>query len=209
MDGKGDLELAKRLQRYAESKQVPFYLFSMVGQSAKYNPLASGGITSKKDRIIELRNWTEDHYRKIGEGYLQIVFSLLAHDQIVNLIDQGRSAGIHAILSTQSLSDIEKKGGKPLVGQVMNNCNNYFIFRQNNHDDAEQLAKMIGTFDSHQITSQLEKSVGSTGVGTVRSTKEFLVDPDEIKRLGCGRQLLLNKQIFCISGVAIRKGVIT
>lgn len=29
---------------------------------------------------------------------------------------------MHAVLSTQSLSDIEVKGGESLVGQVLNNC---------------------------------------------------------------------------------------
>ena len=81
VDGKGDLALAHRVRDYAEQHQRPFYLFSMVGDSVRYNPLASGGFTAKKDRIIELRQWSEDHYRKIAEGYLQTVFQLLERMQ--------------------------------------------------------------------------------------------------------------------------------
>jgi hypothetical protein len=77
IDGKGDLELAKRLQQFALARGSPFYLFSMVGESLKYNPIAFGGFTSKKDRIVELRRWSEDHYRKIAEGYLQTMFRIL------------------------------------------------------------------------------------------------------------------------------------
>ena len=77
VDGKGDTELAKQIGKFAAKNKVPFYLFSMTGNSMKYNPLASGGITSKKDRIVELREWSEDHYRKIAEGYLQTVFMIL------------------------------------------------------------------------------------------------------------------------------------
>jgi type IV secretory pathway TraG/TraD family ATPase VirD4 len=338
VDGKGDLELAHHIQAMAKDLNRPFYLFSMVGDSVKYNPIATGGITSKKDRIIELREWTEDHYRKIAEGYLQTVFSLLerfkitvdlcglskylapdvlyelarqhkdvdairqielleknqrdisslvaeinnmtnseighlfdtsngnslvleealaenavvyfclqplkfpayaeclgkliindikalassqlersekqkiytifdefsvfAGDQIVNLINQGRSAGIHAILATQSLSDIQKKGGDPLVGQVLNNCNNYLILRQNHHVDAEQLAQVIGTTDAYQITTQIDQQARG-GAGTVRQTKEFIVHPDEIKRLGIGKLIFVSKQVFKIRLVAV------
>ena len=77
LDGKGDLELAQRVKDFALKNQRKFYLFSMIGESVAYNPLASGGYTSKKDRIIELRNWSEDHYRKISENFLQTVFYIL------------------------------------------------------------------------------------------------------------------------------------
>ncbi len=280
VDGKGDMNLAIRMQDYAKKKNVPFYIFSMLGESSRYNPLASGGVTSKKDRIIELRRWSEEHYRKIAEGYLQTTFALLdemklpidlntlsryldmdelfllarelkdknmmdkltrmennkkdvsglvaeidnlinseighlfdcshgdvitlekayrekaivyfclsplafpgyaktlgkliindiksllagnitrgkkdiiytifdefsvfAGDQIVNLINQGREAGVCAVLATQSLSDISVVGGQALVGQILNNCNNYIIQRQNNPNDASVLADIIG-----------------------------------------------------------------
>ena len=90
IDGKGDLNLAEKLKRFAEENGVPFYRFSMLGYSDKYNPLASGGYTAKKDRIIALREWSEAHYRKIAEGYLQTVFKVLT------------SAHIHLDLSTLS-----------------------------------------------------------------------------------------------------------
>jgi type IV secretory pathway TraG/TraD family ATPase VirD4 len=129
-------------------------------------------------------------------------FSVFAGDQIVNLINQGRSAGIHAILATQSLSDIQKKGGDPLVGQVLNNCNNYLILRQNHHVDAEQLAQVIGTTDAYQITTQIDQQARG-GAGTVRQTKEFIVHPDEIKRLGIGKLIFVSKQVFKIRLVAV------
>ncbi|OGT50848.1 MAG: hypothetical protein A3F17_09275 [Gammaproteobacteria bacterium RIFCSPHIGHO2_12_FULL_41_15] len=344
VDGKGDLTLANQMKSFAERQQRPFYLFSMIGDSVHYNPLASGGITSKKDRIIELREWSEDHYRKIAEGYLQTVFSILhtcgqsidlmtlakyldsgalydlvrnrhdrtlvekiekievnrhqissliaeieniaeseighlfdcqsgnvltlqkaleekavvyfclqplafpayaeslgkliindlkalaaaqlenqqkqklfvifdefsvfAGEQIIHLINQGRSAGIHAILSTQSLSDIAQKGGDALVGQIVSNCNNFIIQRQNFPQDAEQLANIIGTLDTLQITSQVVIQKGSTGAGSVRKTKEFIVHPDEIKRLKKGEGVMVNKQQFQVRGAWFRKSSI-
>ena len=332
VDGKGDCELLHRVQSMAEKYDVPCYTFSMVGPSMKYNPIASGGITSLKDRIIELRTWSEDHYRKLAEGYLQQVFklikqakiqvdlvslakyiesdawfelgnerndreiiaaaqeleemskdigslkaeiknlaqseighlfdcssgevitlekalsepcviyfclqplafpayaetlgkliindikayaakqlaertsqkiftifdefSLFAGDQIINLINQGRSAGIHAVLSTQSLSDIEQKGNDALVGQVLNNCNNYIIQRQNYPKDAEILANIIGTRDGYSFTSEYSRASMTTGTGSMRKTKEFIVHPDDIKRLSLGEAIYVNKQTF-------------
>lgn len=344
VDGKGDLELAKRIETFAKKKGVPFYLFSMVGESLKYNPVAFGGYTSKKDRIIELRKWSEDHYRKLAEGYLQTVFKLLekanisvdlhslaahlepeslyllarkmgdsslvkeierlesqqkniqsliaeieniaqseighlfdcssgevinldkalaenavvyfclqplafpayaetlgkliindikslvasllslsekvklftifdefsvfAGDQIINLINQGRGAGVHAVLSTQSLSDILRKGDDALLGQILNNTNNYIIQRQNNPDDAEILANIVGTKNMFQITSQISADQGGTGVGSVRETREFIVHPDEIKRLTLGQAVFVNKQNFRVQRVLLRQSSI-
>ncbi len=329
VDGKGDLELANKVRVICAKHNRKFYLFSMVGDSCKYNPLATGGYTAKKDRIIELREWSEDHYRKISEGYLQTVFKVLeqcninvdiktlaqyisgpnlsllarnsnndelikttaklseqekniqslifeienlanseighlfdcksgevlnlnqafdenavvyfclqplqfpayaellgklvindlkslisqqlsianknkkkiytifdefsvfAGDQIVNLINQGRGAGVHAVLATQSLSDISKKGGEDLLGQILNNCNNYIIQRQNNPNDAETLANVIGTRENLEVTAQLNNKMEN--VGSVKSVREFAVHPDEIKSLKLGEAFLAKK----------------
>ena len=124
------------------------------------------------------------------------------------MINQGRSAGIHAILATQSLSDIAKKGGNELVGQVLNNCNNYIIQRQNNHDDAEILARLIGTCDTFQLTSQIDGSSGTRGVGSVRATKEFVVHPDLIKNFKKGEGVCLSKLESSFKFTCFKKGTI-
>ena len=77
VDGKGDRDLAERVIAYAESCGRPAYLFAMNGGSCAYNPLSAGGYSAKKDRIVELREWSEDHYRKLAEGYMQTVFKVL------------------------------------------------------------------------------------------------------------------------------------
>lgn len=344
IDGKGDLELARRVKQFAFDKGRSFYLFSMVGESLKYNPITFGGFTSKKDRIVELRHWSEDHYRKIAEGYLQTVFKILekanvtldlhslakhltpeplyqlardlgeaslvkdiekledkkrdissliaeieniaeselghlfdcssgkvitldkafsekavvyfclqplafpayaetlgkliindiksllaslltqsekiklytifdefsvfAGDQIVNLVNQGRGVGVHAVLSTQSLSDILRKGDEALLGQILNNTNNYIIQRQNNPNDAEVLSNLIGTEFAFEVTAQLSVEQGGTGLGSVKQTREFIVHPDEIKRLTLGQAIFVNKQAFRVQKVLLRNGAI-
>lgn len=342
LDGKGDTKLAKRIEAFAKQQNRKFYCFNMRGHSHRYNPIANGGITSKKDRIIELRHWSEDHYRKIAEGYLQTVFQMLdrfniqtdlselanylradsfytlarenkdaeairliesleakerdvssllceienmvnselgelfktgkgnaftlkqaieenaviyfclqplafpayaeclgkliindikaltadflateqsnalycifdefsvfAGDQVINLINQGRGAGIHAVLSTQSLSDLESKGGEAFIGQVINNCNNFIIQRQNYHEDAERCAQIAGTCDDVQITSKVESQTSCFQTGSVRLTKEFVIHPDAIKCLEVGDVFTINKLNTGACRVKIRCG---
>jgi type IV secretory pathway TraG/TraD family ATPase VirD4 len=126
-------------------------------------------------------------------------FSVFAGSQVVNLINQGRSAGIHAILSTQSLSDLHAKGGDALVGQVLNNCNNYIIMRQNYHDDADQFALLIGTKSDCQLTLQVEGINGQFGTGSVREIKKFIIHPDAIKQLSRGEAFFLSKSHFSVT----------
>jgi len=346
IDGKGDLAIANKLQKFAEINQVPFYRFSMLGDSDKYNPLASGGFTAKKDKIIALREWSEPHYRKIAEGYLQTVFKVLtaakvkidlsmlskyceptplgllardlnqpelskevqglinkrkdiesliaeidniakselghlfdcsqgkvielrkaidekaviyvglqplafpsyaetlgklfindlksllseqlrhaevtpiplmmlfdefsvfAGEQVINLINQGRSAGAHAVLSTQSLSDIIAKGGDSLLGQVLNNVNNFIVLRQNYPPDAETLASVVGTCNDVQISSQISITDGTLQGGGVSRMKSYIVHPDEIKRLELGEAIYMNKAKFLVKRVKLRRGKI-
>jgi type IV secretory pathway TraG/TraD family ATPase VirD4 len=82
IDGKGDYDLASRVAQCGQRQGRPVSLFAMKGESVAYNPLAVGGFTSKKDRIIELREWSEEHYKKLAEGYLQSVFKVMELCQI-------------------------------------------------------------------------------------------------------------------------------
>ncbi len=338
IDGKGDYNLALRVSSYAQEKKRPVSVFAMRGNSIAYNPLSTGGFTSKKDRIIELREWTEEHYKKLAEGYLQSVFkvmdycnipcdlstladhldlkklkslvrqneaiipdaqdlmdelnhqdqasksieslvaeirnftaseigplfktqeekpvltlantlaengiayfclpalefpsmsktlgrlivndlkatmaqqlgqnikskvyvvfdefSVFSGEQVLNVINMGRSAGVHAVLSTQSLSDIasgRKENADHFINQVVGNCNNFILHRQNSPEDAESLAAMIGTRQTLEYTAQVSQ-MGPTHMGTVRRTRGFIAHPDEIKNLQTGEAFFFSKE---------------
>ncbi|MCK5385379.1 MAG: DUF853 family protein, partial [Alphaproteobacteria bacterium] len=349
IDGKGDYDLACRIARYGQESDRPVSIFAMNGESCAYNPLAVGGFTSKKDRIIELREWSEEHYKKLAEGYLQSVFkvmdacgipcnmatlaahldlrrlkslvrehqaniedfellmdelnaqskasesieslaaeirnftaseigalfrekegeefltlsdviaqngvayfclpalefpsmsqtlgrliindlkatmaqqlssgdkkkvyvvfdefSVFAGKQVLNLINMGRSAGVHAVLSTQSLSDIAPNHADNLVRQVIGNCNNFILHRQNAPEDAALLAELIGTRNTLEYTAQIDTSK-PTNMGTVRRTRGFIAHPDEIKALGTGEAFFFTKEGNQINKIKVRKGKI-
>lgn len=348
IDGKGDYDLACRVARYGQERGRPVSTFAMRGDSIAYNPLATGGFTSKKDRIIELREWSEEHYKKLAEGYLQSVFkvmdacsipcnmvtlsenldlkklkalvrqheanipdaqvlmdelnnqdqasksieslvaeirnftaseighlfrvdkskpvltlenvlakngiayfclpalefpsmsqtlgrliindlkatmaqqlslgqknklyvifdefSVFAGEQVLNVINMGRSAGIHAVLSTQSLSDIasgRKENADHFVNQIVGNCNNFILHRQNSPEDAEKLAEMMGTRNTLEYTAQVSQ-IGPTHMGTVRRTRGFIAHPDEIKSLKTGEAFFFSKEDNKVSKIKAR-----
>lgn len=350
IDGKGDYDLARRIARYGQGHGRAVSVFAMKGESVSYNPLATGGFTSKKDRIIELREWSEEHYKKLAEGYLQSVFktmdrcgiscdmaslanhldlkrlktlvrenernipdaqnlmdelnnqdqasrsieslvaeirnftsseigplfrtgdgkpvltlahvlaengiacfclpalefpamsqtlgrliindlkatmaqqlgigiknklyvifdefSVFAGEQVLNVINMGRSAGIHAVLSTQNLSDIasgRKENADHFINQVIGNCNNFILHRQNSPEDAEKLAAMMGTKQTLEYTAQISQT-GPTHMGTVRRTRGFIAHPDEIKALKTGEAFFFSKENNKISRIKARMG---
>ena len=72
-----------------------------------------------------------------------------------------------------------RKGDEALLGQILNNTNNYIIQRQNNPNDAEVLSNLIGTEPCFEVTSQLSVKQGGTRLGSVKQTREFIIHPDE------------------------------
>ncbi|MEW6727711.1 MAG: type IV secretion system DNA-binding domain-containing protein, partial [Bacillota bacterium] len=100
VDGKGDPGLAERVRALAEAAGRPFKLFSMSGPSAHYNPLAHGGITELKDKLLYLSQWSEPHYEALAGRYLQLVFRVFSlTDTRPDLLTVGRHLDPDALAS--------------------------------------------------------------------------------------------------------------
>lgn len=136
-------------------------------------------------------------------------FSVFAGTQVLNVINMGRSAGIHAVLSTQSMSDIavSKDRGDHLVNQIVGSCNNFILHRQNSPSDAAKLAELIGTRNTLEYTAQVSET-GPTQMGTVRRTRGFLAHPDEIKALKTGEAYFFTKENNKVRKLNIRRSSI-
>lgn len=77
VDGKPTDENVAWVKNLAERNQQPFYGFNC-GDFHHYDPLAHGGYTELKDKIICLKDeWENDYYRSIAEDYLQTTFEVL------------------------------------------------------------------------------------------------------------------------------------
>lgn len=115
-----------------------------------------------------------------------------ASSSFLNLVNKSRSANITCILATQSLADLEAVENNSFKEQVIENCNNYIILRQNSSKSAEEWANICGTKKSMAVTYEVnEKS--NTQKGSIRSTREFLYHPDIIKNLSMGEAIFLSK----------------
>lgn len=112
-------------------------------------------------------------------------FGVFIGENVLNIINMGRSAGANVILAAQGLADLETEGSV-LGKQILNNCNTYLIHRINSPAESELIAGMIGTKDGVQITRQVKGKEGS-----VREVKEFIVHPDKIKGMKQGEAILL------------------
>lgn len=79
VDGKGDIELINKVRRLCQKYGRKFYLFSINGHpdTCRWNPLAAGGPTELKDKLIGTTDWSEPHYKYEAERYLQALFRLL------------------------------------------------------------------------------------------------------------------------------------
>jgi len=136
--------------------------------------------------------------KKIAER-LFFVFdeiSVYASPVLIDLLNKSRSAGVTCIPATQSLADLEYIAGEPFKNQIIENCNNYIIMRQNSAKSAEEWANIIGTRQTMDVTYQIEQSgavSSSTGYGSARLVREYKYHPDDIKSLRVGEAVYLSK----------------
>ena len=115
---------------------------------------------------------------------------------LLDLVNKSRSAGITNILATQSLSDMDNAVNEYFKEQIIENCNNYIVMRQNSSVNAEHWASILGTRATLEVTYQLEQQTGTTaqtGLGSAKRVREFLYHPDDIKSLSTGKAFYLSR----------------
>ena len=115
---------------------------------------------------------------------------------LIDLVNKSRSANVTCVLATQSLSDLSGAEDEDFTQQVIENCNNYLVLRQNSAVNSENWANILGTRHSMEVTYQLLQDgfdTTQTGLGSARHTREFLYHPDEIKQLQTGYGIFLSR----------------
>jgi len=111
-------------------------------------------------------------------------------------------------LATQSLSDLEFANGGAFKEQIIENCNNYIVMRQNSGVNAEHWANILGTRQTMDVTHQLRQQgfdTAETGFGSARAVREFLYHPDDIKTLGTGKAIFLSRDTNINSRINVNK----
>lgn len=133
--------------------------------------------------------------------------NVYASKVFLDLVNKSRSANVTNILATQSLSDLDEVS-EAFREQVIENCNNYIVLRQNSSQNAEKWANIIGTRGTLEITYQLSQqgyNTNSTGLGSARRVREYLYHPDEIKSLKVGNGIYVNKDLSYHTKLKINK----
>lgn len=76
VDLKGDEDLVEDLTRYARSLGRDAVVWRLTG-GAHWNPVARGDRSQRADVLVASEEWSEPHYQRIAERYLQWVFRVL------------------------------------------------------------------------------------------------------------------------------------
>jgi hypothetical protein len=101
IDMKGSPAFAAALAQAAAVAGRPFRLWTPDGPG-HWNPLAHGNATELKDKLIATERFTEPHYQRAAERYVQNALQVLEHsgpgrpptlDQVVRMMDPHRLSG--------------------------------------------------------------------------------------------------------------------
>ena len=127
---------------------------------------------------------------------------------LIDIVNKSRSANVSCVLATQSLSDLDYAAGDAFKEQVIENCNNYIVMRQNSSVNAEHWANILGTKNTMEVTYQLQQkglNTSESGFGSAKRVREYLYHPDDIKMLLTGQGIFLSKDTFYHCKISIHK----
>lgn len=115
-------------------------------------------------------------------------FDAFATESFATFLNKARSSGFMIHIAHQTLSDLNRIS-HDFAGQILGNCNVRFIFRQDDPDDAERWSRFLGTRSAVKRTYQMEAG-RETGLTSNREVQEFVISPDQIKRLKVGEAVV-------------------
>lgn len=130
---------------------------------------------------------------KENTGYIKKCFCIFdefasyASSNLSDTLTLHRSNGLHGIVGTQGIETISLASPETArVAEEIIACTGTYLILQLQHDkDIERVAKIIGTKDGFEVTRQLDVSEGqgTTGMGSSKQIKEFIVHPEAIRKL--------------------------
>lgn len=134
-----------------------------------------------KDMTSELR-WPAEQ-----KGTLIIdEFGTFQNENIIQLLQLARSAGLGVILATQDVSTL---GSDIIQRRIMSNCNTHILLRSMY---PEKVVELAGTAYGIESSVQYLEGVG-TGLGSSRVQHQFRVQPDTVRSLSEGEAFVIRK----------------
>jgi conjugal transfer pilus assembly protein TraD len=123
-------------------------------------------------------------------------FSALGADHLIQLVARGREPGLSVVVATQEFADMDR-AAPGLRDQVLGNAAVKIIHRQDVPDSALTAAQLVGT---HQVWERTIQTGGGllgrydTRRSTRRQVEQFVIHPNQIKRLTTGEAIVITKQ---------------
>jgi type IV secretory pathway TraG/TraD family ATPase VirD4 len=112
IDLKGSPAFARRLQVAAQEAGRPLRVWSLEGPE-RWNPLAHGNPTELKDKLIATERFSEPHYQRAAERYLQTALQVFqARGQVPSVDD------VVALLEPARLGAVARRLDSPLRERV-------------------------------------------------------------------------------------------
>jgi conjugal transfer pilus assembly protein TraD len=125
-------------------------------------------------------------------------FSGFAAKAVQRLFSRGRGAGFSQLLGAQELADMAAvitEAGAPngIRDQVLGNLDVVISHRQAVPESAELIAQIAGTRGAWITTHQTGDGIGGlrTGLGSRVRGREYVIHPDDIKRLRIGQAAVI------------------
>jgi hypothetical protein len=126
--------------------------------------------------------------------------------QIRHLLSMGRVFGACGVLSSQSFQDLTTDflDSSSSIQQALASINSIIVHQLNAADDAELIARTVGTSSQLEHTAQ---AVGEkpTGASSIREVREFRLHPDALKSLGTGEAIYVDRTSNVVRHLLVRK----
>ena len=146
-------------------------------------------------------------------------FSAIGSDNIIQLINKSRDAGIPVSLSTQSLGDL-KKVDDTFLDQLLGIVNTFCIHRPNTKDDAEIFAGLTGGVTRSKVKKGVEYTKNifglakgyASGSGSVEDVEENNIIASEFQKLETGELIYISKsphRLIKVTVIPEREGLST
>ena len=154
IDGKGDKEFLHTTKAIIKGTGQEPILFAIDGDYPGYNPFATGGPTEIADKIMALMDYSEEHYEKNAQTFIQLLMRGLVLNKIPvtfeSIVSNFSKTRVQALLSPHSTigpiqSDDLLTPSIALAPEVQENAHYLTILEQLDKKAIEGLTARLGT----------------------------------------------------------------
>jgi type IV secretory pathway TraG/TraD family ATPase VirD4 len=137
------------------------------------------------DRINGKLKSKHPHFLVIDEA------NFVNRRMLLELLSRARGAYVPTIVATQGPTDfLTNIPGEPGLESLVQNTNISIILNQGERNNAELCADIIGRGEKMSFSHVMREGEFVEGIGSARSTVDYLVSPDELRRLPQGEAIM-------------------